>query len=230
MIAPPVIEERDGYFVARDDLLPGGTKMRLMLPYLAERHEMEFVYASPAYGYAQVALAHCTRMLNKKATIFTAKRKKPHELTLRAKAAGARIFMVPHGYLSNVQSKANKYCQDTGAKQLPFGANIPQAINFLVEDIKRVNFTPDIVWTVAGSGTLTRALQKVWPEAEFHAVIVGTESADIGRAKKYKAPEKFEQAARRPPPFPSSAWYDAKAWQFFKPVPDKKVLFWNVGA
>ncbi len=87
----PVLEQHSGIIVARDDFLAGGTKMRFILPYLLQRPESEFVYASPAYGYAQVALAHCARLIGKRATVFTAKRKQPHALTLQAKNAGAKI-------------------------------------------------------------------------------------------------------------------------------------------
>lgn len=46
----PVIEEISGILVVRDDLLPGGTKRRA-LEKLVEPGR-EYVYASPAYGYA----------------------------------------------------------------------------------------------------------------------------------------------------------------------------------
>lgn len=79
----------------------------------------EFVDASPAYGYAQLALAYSCSDCGKRATIFTAKRNKPHPLTLAAKQAGARIVMVPRGYLSNVQAKARQYAPLVGAAYVP---------------------------------------------------------------------------------------------------------------
>ena len=74
-LSNPVIEKIDNIIVVRDDFLEGGTKMRFILPYLQKRNEKEFVYASPAFGYAQVALSACCKLLGKKAVIFTAKRK-----------------------------------------------------------------------------------------------------------------------------------------------------------
>lgn len=44
----PVIEAHEDIRVVRDDLLPGGTKMRYILPMMEARPEREFVYASPA--------------------------------------------------------------------------------------------------------------------------------------------------------------------------------------
>jgi hypothetical protein len=80
---------------------------------------------------------------------------------------------------------------------------------------------------VAGSGTLTRALQAAWPGARFHAVRVG-KPPDVGRARLYEAPEPFERDASLPPPFPSCSNYDAKAWRFLAEHARPGALFWNV--
>jgi len=115
----PVLESYGLLTVVRDDLLPGGTKRR-GLPALLE-FGREYVYAGPVFGYAQLALAYASKDAGSIATIFVAKRKIMHPRTLEAKSAGAKIVQVPHGYLSNVQSKARGYCESTGAVQLPFG-------------------------------------------------------------------------------------------------------------
>ncbi len=47
-------------WIAREDLLPGGTKQRAVIPYLRELSALgyrQLAYASPFCGYAQVALA-----------------------------------------------------------------------------------------------------------------------------------------------------------------------------
>jgi hypothetical protein len=60
MIPDPVVEEREpGVFVVRDDLLMGGTK-RCYADQLIRGHR-EVVYASPAYGGAQIAIAWSAR-------------------------------------------------------------------------------------------------------------------------------------------------------------------------
>ena len=45
---PPVIQEVNGFLIVRDDLIPGGTKARI-LPSLLQGAASEYVYASPAY-------------------------------------------------------------------------------------------------------------------------------------------------------------------------------------
>ena len=224
----PVIQPVGRFHVVRDDLLAGGSKMRYMLPYLAALDAKEVVYASPAVGYAQIALAHVCAMLGKKATIFVAMRKIPHERTLRAKAAGAKIMQVPCGYMSVVSARAKAYCAATGAYLLPFGADVPQAIEHFAEAARQLP-TPAEVWACSGSGALIRGLQLAWPSAKFNAVRVGA-LPNVGKAKLWVAPEKYEQKARKPPPFPSCDNYDAKVWQFCQAHASDGALIWNVGA
>lgn len=89
----------------------------------------EVVYASPAEGGAQVALATVARKLGKRATIFVARRAKPHPRTLQAAKLGAKIVPIAPGYLSVVQARAREYCAQSGARLMPFGADMPEAIN-----------------------------------------------------------------------------------------------------
>jgi hypothetical protein len=46
----------------------------------------------------------------------------------------------------------------------------------------------------------------------------------------YRAPERFEDEALEPPPFPSCSNYDAKAWRFIRRHAEAGALFWNVAA
>lgn len=225
----PTVEPLGERLIVRDDLLPGGTKVRYILPLLASWPEQVVVYASPAYGYAQIALAHCCARLGKEAVIFVAKRQALHPRTLEAYRAGATVYQVPNGYLSHVQSKARRFAEDTGARLVPFGVDVPEALVEFAAVARSLDVSPTQVWTVSGSGALTRGLQAAWPSAEFHTVRVGADF-DPGAATVWTAPERFEQPARHPPPFPSCDNYDAKAWQFFEPNAAPGALFWNVGA
>ena len=80
----PVVVLHDGVFVVRDDLYDGGTKARYVAQLFNEADEV--VYASPAEGGAQFALATVARSLGKRATIFVAARAKPHPRTLQVTA------------------------------------------------------------------------------------------------------------------------------------------------
>jgi hypothetical protein len=229
MNAAPIVKEYGGIFVVRDDLFPGGTKARF-LPVLFEKHK-EVVYASPAQGGAQTALAHTAFRLGKRATIFVAKRKRPHDRALEAKRMGARIFQVPNGYLNVVQARARKYCSDTGALLAPFGLNLPEAIDRIAADARRIDFVPDTVWCASGSGVLARSLKKAWPNASVHCVQVGRtlSPSDVAHATIHVHSLSFDEVCKTRPPFPSDPHYDAKAWEVcWRKKGAGKVLFWNV--
>lgn len=227
MLPPPEIREHDGVLVVRDDLLPGGTKRRVIGRFLLGADE--FVYASPAYGHAQIALALACRDAGKRATIFTAQRASPHPMTRETLKAGAKIVMVPSGYLSNVQAKAREYCRASGAVLFPFGMAFPAFVEALAGIARSLPVSPREFWSVAGSGTLSRALQMAWPGAKAMAVRVG-KRPDCGAARLFVAPERFEAPCAIPPPFPSSLSYDAKAWRFVRQFGTAGALFWNVGS
>jgi cysteine synthase len=158
MTITPQLIEHDGILVVRDDLLPGGTKARF-LPVLFEDAD-EVVYASAAEGGAQTALATVAAQLGKRATIFVAKRAHPHPRALMAKRLGAKIMQVSPGYLSTVQARAREYSRQIGAKLVPFGVDMPEAIETVAAAARSIGIEPDEVWCASGSGVLARALAK----------------------------------------------------------------------
>lgn len=225
-----IVEKHDEIYVLRDDLVAGGTKT-IYLDYLFELYD-EVVYASPAYGGAQLALAYCARKHNKQATIFVAKRKKPHARTLEAKKVGARVFQVPNGYLSHVQYRAKQYCNDTGAHLMKFGGYSETAINKIAEyasNVENKYGSFDEIWCASGSGTLINGLQQGFSNAAFNVVQVGAELKNVTNANIYKYHKPFEQECKTKPPFPSCQNYDSKAWEYCKKYSKgEKILFWNV--
>ncbi len=224
----PVVEEHNAIFVVRDDLVPGGTKARYLMS-LFECYD-EVVYATPAYGAAQVALAYCARISGKRVTLFVAKRRKPHARTLEAYKVGAIIYQVPHGYLSNVQSKAKRYCKYTGAHYVEFGGDSNEAVDTIGRVGKFVwnNYGPfNQVWTAMGSGVLSRGLQREMP-CEFVGVRVGADVKHPGRATIIKHHLSFNQESKASAPFPSCPNYDKKAWEYCLGQSKGKILFWNV--
>lgn len=239
-LPPVVLQTHEGILVVRDDLLPGGTKRRVIGNVLlngtgekgfglSKFQSDEFVYASPACGYAQVALAYACQDLEKKATIFVAHRSNPHDLTKQAKALGAKIVTISNGRMNCVKARARDYAVSNKVNLLPFGFDCEEMREGLANVARSLKIKPKEVWTVVGSGTLIRSLQIAWPKAQFHAVRVGCKTSDIGRAKEHIAPERFEQDAKSFPPFPSCSSYDAKAWQFVVKYASPGALLWNVG-
>jgi hypothetical protein len=215
--------------VVRDDLFPGGTKARFLGIMFEGVNEV--VYASPAEGGAQVALATVAGQLGKQATIFVARRASPHPRTVEAAQLGAKIISVAPGYLSVVQARAREYCARTGARLMPFGGDMPEALNTIAAAARAIGVEPDEVWCASGSGVLARGLAAAWPHARRHAVQVGRTLApqDVASAIIHVYPAPFGRSARSKTPFPCDAGYEAKAWEVTMAHKGAgRIVFWNV--
>lgn len=226
----PVVEPHRGVWVVRDDLHPGGTKARFIGQVFDAADEA--VYASPPEGGAQTALSHVAKALGKRATIFVARRAKPHPRTLEAARLGAKVVQIAPGYLAVVQARAREYCARTGAFLIPFGAPIPGAETVIAEAALMTGLdAPEEVWCASGSGVLARGLARAFPTARMHVVQIGRElkPREVAGARIHVHPRKFSQRALSEPPFPADRHYDAKAWEIClaKRGPGR-TLFWNV--
>ncbi len=175
--------------------------------------------------------------LGKRATIFVAARAKLHPRTLEAARLGAKVVPVRPRHLSVVQARAKDYAKTSGARLVPFGVDLPEAITRLADAALATGLDPDEVWCAAGSGVLARALAKAWPRARRHVVQVGRELEpnEVARATIHVYPHPFSDVAKAISPFPSNPHYDAKAWEVLRldlRMTDRKgsarVVFWNV--
>ena len=230
------IEHHNGVDVLRDDMLPGGSKSRF-LPNLI-KGATEVVFGGPFCGGAPLCLSVYGQKMGIKVTLFYAKRNILHRNQKRALECGATIYQVPYGYMTNVQSKAKKYCADTGAKFLPLGFDVPEANDPFISDMKEVGKRHghyDEIWVANGSGMLTRCLANAFPASEIKSVVVGLNSRNSKQpypknVELIQCPYKFEQDCKTKPPFKSSENYDAKAWEqlMLRGTRDKRILFWNV--
>jgi threonine dehydratase len=214
----------------RDDLFPGGTKARFIKSVIGDAKEV--VYASPAEGGAQTAIATVAQQMGVRATIFVAKRTPPHPRAVLAKSLGAQILQVTPGYLKVVQARARAYCEASGATLVPFGIDTPEATSAIAKAAATLRIEPAEVWCAAGSGVLARGLALAWPKAKRHVVQVGREltAEEVAGAEIHGYSKPFGWALSQQPPFPSDPHYDAKAWQICKARHSRAglVLFWNV--
>jgi hypothetical protein len=208
--------EHEGVLVVRDDLFPGRTKARF-LGMMFDGAE-EVVYASPAEGGAQVALATVARRPSKR----TREPSKRPSLVQRSWAS-LRVTC-----LSFRRVPANR----TGARLMPFGADMPEAISAIAAAARAIGIKPDELWCAAGSGVPARGLAAAWPYARRHAVQVGRTltERDVAGAIIHVHPVPFGREARsKPPPFPSDPEYEAKAWEVTMARKGTgRVVFWNV--
>lgn len=229
-----VLEKHNDFTVLRDDVLEGGSKLRF-LPFLTQGAD-EIVFGGPFCGGAPLALSVLGRTTGQRITLFYAKRNVLHQRQLQAQANGARLVMVPHGRMSNVQAKARGYAQEIGALFLPLGFDVPAAeepfIGFMQQLRQKIGGF-DQVWCATGSGMLARCLARGFPDSQICAVAVGLASRWKAQSMPenvtiIKAPYKFEQETCASAPFNSCPNYDRKAWE--QAVKQRKghALFWNV--
>jgi hypothetical protein len=227
----PFVEQIGQVYVVREDLIPGGSKRRFIDRLLQSPHN-EYVYAATAYGGAQIALALAAKQMNKRVTLFVAKRKILHPRTQAAQDAGAQIIGVPMGFLSVVYARARAYCQTTGACLLPLGFDSEEALEAIASTaalVRKQYGQFDEVWAAVGTGTLLRGLQRADLGKSYFGVAVGRNANKcIGAAKLIQHPQPFAADALITPPFPSCSNYDAKVWEYVSKRPNKRVLFWNV--
>jgi hypothetical protein len=102
----PVIEKHNNYFVLRDDLLEGGSKIRFLDFLIQSKTDVEeWVYgSSPAGGYGQISISFLCKKYGKQAVIVAPERKKTlkfqqkndREKTKLAKSLGFKIYRIPY--------------------------------------------------------------------------------------------------------------------------------------
>ena len=233
-----IIEKHDEFYVVRDDLLEGGSKVRFgdfmvkNLPYKV------FAYGgSNKVGWGNISLAYLCRKYGKHAVSFYAARKVPTAHQEKYLEYGGEIRWVKMGMLSVTKAHAKWFVEENPEERMnvPIGLEHDSVFGSIIKVARNIDVVPDVVWTVGSSGTLSRGLQMAWPYAEFHCIQTGhgMDQEEAGKAIVHPVKYKFDQAVRKKeelPPFPSAKEYDAKVWKPMMELhdPNKINLFWNV--
>jgi Pyridoxal-phosphate dependent enzyme len=228
----PQIAQYRGVSVVREDLIAGGTKGRFI--HLAFKGTDTVAYASSHCGGGQVALAGAAKRLGKRCVIFTAARGQLHRRQFEAQALGAEFHFIRPGYQSVLNARLRDYCQSTGARPAPFGLAVEGCEDIIAEAAVSTKAKPSFVWVACGSGTLARGLQKAFPKAELHCVLVGAKS-EIPGAVMHEFPKPYGWVCQADVPFPIDQHYEAKTYKLMKTwqaetKPRGEILFWNTMA
>lgn len=220
----------------QDGIVPGGTKGRAAGDYLRTIDSKVIVYAGPATGYAQVALAHWGKILDKKIVLFLSGSRPIYgftKVTKYAKQINPSIEIHLGKILKDCTQNAINYCSRSANNIAVQGAASPYLLKFGFDDelfisilgTKLLEAGLEIegktVWITVGSGTVLRTLLSITKTTKFKCVTVGKgmyedqySPSDWTRLTIYKAPEYFTQDAVHQPPYNSLSNYDAKLWQF----------------
>jgi hypothetical protein len=250
-----VSTQRGPLWVVRDDLLAGGTKQRAAIPYvvqkLAQGYE-ELVYASPFAGYEQVALAVACKAVGVRCRLFCESvpwvsrfKLKAHAYTELAAAHGAMVDLASD--LAAAENRAVYYSvARPRCTKVPLGIDCSEFRTALAIELRRMvpaihlelGGAPNRIWMTVASGTLARTLREVIaPQVELRCLDVGvlpeddariTGLAKLPRTSVERVPELFAQPAQFPPPIPSNAHCDAKAWRYLAGRAQARDLWWNI--
>lgn len=211
--------------IHRDDLLEGGTKRRALRLMLANMDAPSVFYAGTIMGHGALALAHACAETGKRAEIFICGT--PDDPMVRKIAAtNAVLHLQPPMPVAALHDLAARKAD--GRAVFPPGFDMPGFETALAGAIGKLPLPAHSeIWTVAVTGTLTRALQRAFPQSAFKTVKVVKQACDLGRAEIFQAPEKYHQPAKLPPPYPSCPYTDAKLWQFARLHAAPDALIWN---
>lgn len=235
----PIIQKINNISIVRDDLLDGGSKS-IIADYIIKQNieKEEFVYATSVFGGFQIALSIYCKKYNKQAIIFTARRKSKHKNTLLCEKLGATIIEVFPSYLTVIQSRAKKYCENNPDSVLiNFGAldHVDILGKWISTVINIFEKEPDEIWCSVGSGTLLSAILRNTSFSNIIGVQVGRDVCiDDERLILIKYSKPFSVESSFDCPFPSNPNYDRKAFEILIKErgydTDKNILFFNVMA
>jgi len=250
-LTPPrveVVEHHPGWYVARDDLLLGGTKSRVLaavLRGLGWERGRPVVYAGPAQGGMQIALAaHATV----DAHLFYGDRPKKglHPRQREVLTLGGQHHYSPYPSVRPTQVKAlaKRWAEEHDAVLLRWGLMYGQVIDTIAEVTRATRGRYggfDEIWVAGGSGTLATGIALGSEgDTEVHVVPIGrTMKPDEAEGCVVHAPttHKMDEKVKLVFPFPCDPYYDGKAWGkaimtcFFHDETGrlgKSRLFWNV--
>lgn len=235
----PNIQKFGKFWVVLDNELVYGSKIRFIDKLIKTVPTKEWVYGGATkVGYGPISLAAVCKKYGKVAKIYAAARKEPTEQQLKAIELGANYEWLKFGPLSVCEARARLYVEEDpfNRRLLPIGLEHPMVFGSIIKVARDPYFLAQTqfseIWCAAGSGTLARGLALAFPEKDVNIVQIGHKLSDreIGRAKLYVSPYKYDQEAPidELPPFPSTKYYDGKCWSFMQKYAKDNALFWNV--
>ena len=233
------INHKDNKFhLIQETYLFAGSKQRGLLFFqkLKDEGYKEVVTCGTTHGYGQVAVSLCCKQVGLLCTIFLPKTFPRTYMTNTARELGANVIdMDNYPTIGQLTRFATEYCSNNDERKLiNLGLDHPDFIQAVADNIEmnKGDINPKRIWLAAGSGTLLRALHKVFPNTHFCIVQVGRHIyADILEGINYtlyKCTQTFTEKTKVIPPYISLHNYDAKVWQFVIKYGENGDYIWNV--
>lgn len=236
----PVVHEHGDRYVLRADLAPAGLKAFGAEKLVADCPSDTLVYVAPRVGHAPDAIAALAQMYGKQCVFFcpASKEISRHQRALLA-YPNVELRFIRIAAMPVLNKYAREWAEKHGAAFLPFGlTGTPVVTAGLVNMCRSISYQighdPSAVVCAVSTGTMVRALQIEWPEAEMHGVAVARNMHDgeIGAAHvhSHRMPFLRDEHPDKRPPFDSTSNYDAKAWDTFEGLAIPNSIFINVGS
>lgn len=233
----PIIQEHEGFLVVRDDLFLYGSKARFGDFLVKNAKQEELIYGgAPKQGWAPISISYLAKKYNKKAKFFIAVTKNYHENQKITMKLGGEFVGVTGNLMSICIGAAKKYVARDPDNRLflPLGLDHPTVIGSIIKVARQLNVNPKRIFTVAGTGTISRGLQYAFPDAEVHALQVGhkLKPSEYYTATVHQSSYMFSENVIESelPPYPSVRNYDAKIWKIAKQFGEPGDLIWNVAS
>lgn len=226
-------------WILRCDWSPAGFKAFAAEKVISEVQEDTLVYCAPRVGHAPEAICVLAGMYGKKVVFFcpASKEVSNHQAVLST-YPNVELRFIKIAAMPTLNVYAKRWAAANGAKYLPFGlSGVPQVTAGIVNLCNRITNRigePSEFYCATSTGTMIRGLQIGWPNATPVSVAVARNihEGEIGRADVISAEIPFLRPVKphELPPFPTTATYDAKAWNRFVTEGKPGSIFINVGA
>lgn len=230
----PTLEPYKDKFIVRCDLALAGFKAFAAEKVIATCPKDTLVYVAPRVGHAPEAIANLAQIYGKKVVFFApaSKQVSKHQAVVKAYGADLRFVRTPAMPTINIYAK--RWAEEHDAVYLPFGlANMPAVTAGIVNFANQLPEPPEF-WCAVSTGTMVRGLQIGWPNSVAHGVAVARniKKGEIGEAIVESATVPFLKPVNsdKLPPFPTTATYDAKAFEAFDKYAAPGSYFINVGS
>lgn len=236
----PVVHRHGDRYVLRADLAPAGLKSFGAEKLVAECPAGTLVYVAPRVGHAPDAIAALGEMYGKKCVFFcpASKQISRHQRALLA-YPNVELRFIRIAAMPVLNKYAKDWAEKHGAAFLPFGLTgtpvvTAGLVNMCADVSDLLGRDPKAVVCAVSTGTMVRALQIGWPEAEMYGVAVARNihpgETGVAAVNSHRMPFLKDEKPEHRPPFDSTSNYDAKAWQTFEGLAIPGSIFINVGS
>lgn len=230
------VENVAGRSVVRCDLTGLGLKAIGAEKMIASLKSDVLVYCAPRQGHAPLAIAELGKLYGKKVVMFAPASKEVSLHQACTIALGADLRFVKIAAMPVLNKYAKTWAEENNATFLPFGlTDTPLVTAGLVnfgDELAKEYGSPEEFWCAVSTGTMTRAMQIAWPESRSYGIAVARNihKGEIGIAEVKSSNMAFLKESSVQPPFPTTAAYDAKAWEPCLEYGSDNSWFINVGS